>query len=213
MKYATLYNVTMDTMTHAAFQAEALRLGPEDRFGDYSREEALLAHGWMGRYVRAFLDAYLRGDAAGLAFMANKPVANAVPPHLLAVDVHRAEGEPATLATMAVRYARQGHKDLEPIYRDMGRRDPGFKPEERALISWGERFLDLKRYAEAIDIYRLATSLYPDSGRAMFYLAMTYDRQRDKAAAIAAYRRVLGFWPDMADAKLAIARLEAESRH
>ena len=213
MKYATLYNVTMDTMTHAAFQAEALRLGPDERFGDYSREEALLAHGWMGRYVRAFLDAYLRGDAAGLAFMGNKPAANAVPPHLLAVDIHRAEGEPATLATLAARYARQGHKDLETIYRDMGRRDAGFKPEERALIAWGERFLDLKRYAEAIDIYRLATSLYPDSGRAMFYLAMTYDRQRDNAAAIAAYRRVLGFWPDMADAKLAIARLEAESRH
>jgi dienelactone hydrolase len=211
MKYSDLYNVTMYTMEHAAFQSESLRLGPEERFGEYSREEALLAHGWMGRYVRAFLDAYLRNDMASLAFLRNKPVANAVPAHLLAVDVHKSEGTPPTLATIAVRYASQGHKNLETIYRDMSRRDPNFKPGERALIAWGEKFLDLKRYAEATDIYRLTTSLYPDSGRAVFYLAMTYDRNRDNAAALAAWRRVLDFWPDQPEAKQAIARLEVES--
>lgn len=209
MKYADLYNVTMATMEHAAFQSESLRLGPEARFGEYSREEALLAHGWMGRYVRAFLDAYLRGDAAALAFLRKPPAANAVPPHLLAVDVHRAEGEPPTLATLAARYARQGHQDLEKIYGDMHARDARFKPDERALVAWGERFLGLGRHAEAAEIYRLATRLYPDSGRAVFYLAMTYARQHDKAAALEAYRRVLGFWPDQPEAKQAIARLEA----
>jgi dienelactone hydrolase len=211
MKYSDLYNVTMYTMEHAAFQSESLRLGPEARFGEYAREEARLAHGWMGRYVRAFLDAYLRGDAAGLAFMTSTPAANAVPRHLLAVDVHRSEGEPATLATMAAQYARHGHKDLEKIYRDMNRRDANFKPDERALIAWGEKFLDLKRYTEATEIYGLTTSLYPDSGRAVFYLAMTYDRNHDNAAALKAYQRVLGFWPDQVEAKQAVARLEAET--
>jgi len=46
-------------------------------------------------------------------------------------------------------------------------------------------------------------ALYPDSGRAMFYLAMTYERNRDNASALKAYQRVLGFWPDMAEAKQA----------
>lgn len=209
MKYSDLYNVTMYTMEHAAFQSESLRLGPESRFGDYSREEAALAHGWMGRYVRAFLDAYLRGDAAGLAFLASKPAANAVPPHLLAVDWHRSEGEPATLATLAVQYARQGHKGLETIYRGMSGRDPGFKPDERSLISWGERFLDAQHHAEATEIYLLTTSLYPDSGRAAFYLAMTYDRNHDDALALKAYQRVLTFWPDQVEVRQAIDRLQA----
>ncbi|WP_296944121.1 hypothetical protein [uncultured Massilia sp.] len=211
MRYSDLYNVTMYTMEHAAFQGESLRLGPEERFGEYSREDALLAHGWMGRYVRAFLDAYLRGDASGLAFLANKPAANAVPAHLLAVDVHRAEGEPATLATMATHYARQGYRDLATLYRGMHERAPGFKPDERALIAWGEKFLEAGRYAEATDIYQLATSLYPDSGRAVFYLALTYDKKHDDVLALEAYRRVLGFWPDQAEARQAIARLEARS--
>ena len=208
MKYSDLYNVTMYTMEHAAFQSESLRLAPEARFGEYSRQEALLAHGWMGRYVRAFLDAYLRGDAASHAFMNNKPTANAVPAHLLAVDVHRAQGEPATLATMATQYARHHHTGLETVYRDMNRRDATFKPDERSLIAWGEKFLEMKRYGEATEIYLLATDLYPDSGRAMFYLAMTYDRNHDNASALKAYQRVLGFWPDMAEAKQAITRLQ-----
>lgn len=210
MKYSDLYNVTMYTMEHAAFQSESLRLGPEERFGDYSREEALLAHGWMGRYVRAFLDAYLRNDVSSLAFLRSKPALNSVPAHLLDVDVHKSEGAPPTLATMAMRYATQGHKNLETIYRDMSRSDPDFRPDERSLIAWGEKFLDLKRYAEATDIYRLTTSLYPDSGLPVLYLAMTYDRNRDNAAALAAYRRVLDFWPDQTEAKQAIKRLDAE---
>lgn len=150
--------------------------------------------------------------AASHAFLRNKPLANAVPAHLLAVDAHQAEGAPPTLATLAQRYASHGHKDLETIYRDMQPSEPNFRLEERALITWGEKFLDLKRYAEATDIYRLTTSLYPDSGRPVFYLAMTYDRNRDSAAALAAYRHVLDFWPEQTEAKQAIARLEAESR-
>jgi dienelactone hydrolase len=209
MKFSDLYNVTMYTMEHAAFQSESLRLGPETRFGEYSRDEALLAHGWMGRYVLAFLNAYLRNDAAALAFMNNQPAANSVPAHLLAVDIHHAEGEAPTLAAMASQFARHGHRDLAAVYRDMHQREPAFKPDERSLIAWREKFLEVERYPEALEIYLLSTSLYPESGRAMFYLAMTYDRHHDNALAIAAYQRVLGFWPDMAEAKQSIARLQA----
>lgn len=212
MTFSDLYNVTMDTMEHAAFQSEALRLGPEQRFGDYSRDEALVAHGWMGRYVLAFLDAYLRNDPAAMAFMQAKPAANGVPAHLLALDVHRAQGDPPTLATLAARFARNQHRDLPGIYRDMVRHAPAFKPEERSLISWGEKFFEADQPREAVDIYLLTTALYPDSGRAMYYLAMAYDKNHDTALSIAAYRRVLGFWPDMVDAKQNIERLQRAAR-
>ncbi|QJE02767.1 dienelactone hydrolase [Massilia forsythiae] len=211
MKYADLYNVTMYTMAHAAFQSESLRLGPEGRFGEYSRDEAALAYGWMEKYVLAFLDAHLKGDAQALQFMQAAPKANGVPAHLLAVDVHRAEGAPPTLATLAAAFAARGHAGLAAVYRDMSRRAPDFKPAERALISWGEPFLEQQRYAQAIDIFALANALYPDSWRAAFYLAMAYDRNRDNAHAIEQYERVLGYWPDMAEARQSIVRLRAQA--
>jgi tetratricopeptide (TPR) repeat protein len=209
MKYADLYNVTMYFMEHAAFESEALRLAPEQRFGEYTRQEATVAHGWMGRYVRAFLDAHLRGDAAASAFMRGTPKENGVPPRLLAVDVRRADGAPPTLTTLAGRFAGGGHRDIAGVYAAMQARDAAFKPDERSLIAWGEQFLKLDRPREAVEIFALATTLYPDSGRAVYYLATAYDKHHDTALSIAAYQRVLGFWTDLAEAKQHILRLQA----
>lgn len=211
MKYSDLYNIAMYTMEHAAFQSESLRLGPEQRFGEYSRDEAALAYGWMEKYVLAFLDAYLKSDAAALTFMNGAPKANGVPAHLLSVDVHRTEGAPPTLATLATEFARRKYTNLADVYGAMNKSSPGFKPSERALISWGEPFLEQKRYAQALEIYTLVNVLYPDSGRAAFYLAMAYDKNNDNARAIETYQRVLGYFPDMSEAVQAIARLRAQT--
>ena len=211
MKYADLYNATMYTMSHAAFQSEALRLGPDHLFREYSRDEATLAYGWMGRYVLAFLDASLKDDKVALGFINNAPKVNGVPPHLLSLDVHRSEGAPPTMATLATNFAMRKHKNLAAVYSEMNQRDTAFKPGERTLISWGELFLEQKNYLPAIEIFALANQLYPDSGRAAFYLALAYDKNEDHALAIAAYRRVLGFWPGMPDAQQGIERLQRAS--
>jgi dienelactone hydrolase len=211
MKYADLYNVTMYTMEHAAFQSESLRLGPEQRFGEYSRAEAALAYGWMEKYVLAFLNAYLKDDAKALAFLNGAPKDNGVPAHLMAVDVHRAEGPPPTLATLASEFAKRNYTDVAGIYQEMHKTAPGFKPGEHALISWGEPFLEQKRYAQAIDIFALTNALYPDSGRTAFYLALAYDRNQDSAHAIEHYQRVLTYIPDMPEAKQSISRLRAQA--
>jgi dienelactone hydrolase len=211
LKYADFYNVTMYPMEHAAFQSESLRLGPEQRFGEYTRQEAALAYGWMEQYVLAFLNAYLKGEAGASKFLNNAPKANGVPAHLLSVEVHRSQGAPPTLPTLAAAFAKQHYTHLADLYRAMTKMAPSFKPAERALISWGEPFLEQKRYAPAIEIYELVTALYPDSPRAAFYLALAYERNNDRAHAIENYQRVLSFWPDFSDAKESIIRLRAQS--
>jgi len=210
LKYADLYNVTMYTMEHAAFQSESLRLGPEQRFGEYTRDEAALAYGWMENYVLAFLNAYVKGDAGASKFLTSAPKANGVPAHLLSIDVHQAEGDPPLLTTLAAEFAKHNYTTVAEIYRAMTKNAPTFKPTERALISWGEPFLDEKRYAPAIEIYELVNALYPDSPRAAFYLALAYDKNKDSAHAIESYQRVLSFWPDMSEAKQSISRLRAQ---
>lgn len=211
MKYADLYNVSMYTMEHAAFQSESLRLGPEQRFGEYTRGEAALAYGWMERYVLVFLDAYLKRDVQALKFMNSAPKVNGVPAHLLSVDVHRAEGAPPTLATLATEFAKHNYVNLAVIYNEMNKNFPLFKPTERALISWGEPFLEKNEHSRAIQILTLTNTIYPDSPRAAFYLALAYEKNKDNVLAIENYQRVLGYWPDMSEAKQAIARLSAQA--
>lgn len=207
MKYSDLYNVTMYTMEHAAFQSESLRLGDEQLFGEYTRDEATLAYGWMEKYVLTFLNAYLKEDTLALRFMNSAPKSIGVPSHLLSIDVHRADGKPPTLTTLATEFATHNFVSVAEIYREMKKNSPTFKPSERALISWGEPFLDEKRYRQAIEIYELVNTLYPDSPRAAYYLALAYDRHKDSAHAIENYKRVLNFWPDMSEAKQSIIRL------
>jgi dienelactone hydrolase len=211
LKYADFYNVTMYPMEHAAFQSESLRLGPEQRFGEYTRQEAALGYNWMAHYVLAFLNAYLKGEAGAAKFMRNSPKANGVPAHLLSVEVHRGQGAPPTLPTLATDFAKQHYTHLADLYRAMTKPAPSFKPAERALISWGEPFLEQKRYAPAVEIYELVTALYPDSPRAAFYLALAYDKNQDKARAIETYERVLSFWPDLSEAKQSILRLRGQA--
>ena len=209
LKYSDVYNITMYTMTHAAFQSDSLRMGPEQSFEDYTRDEATQGYRWMEKYVLAFLNAYLKEEASALNFMSNPPRVNGVPNHLLSVDIHRAEGAPPTLTTLATEFARRNYTDLATIYREMNKKTLSFKPAERALISWGERFLDQRRYSQAVQIYELVNALYPESPRAAFYLAMAYDKTNDSVHAIENYQRVLSFWPDMSEAKQSIIRLRA----
>lgn len=211
LKYADFYNVTLYSMEHAAFQSESLRLGPEQYFGEYTRQEAALAYSWMEQYVLAFLNAYLKREAGASTFLTNTPKANGVPAHLLSIEVHRGQGAPPTLATLATAFAQQHYTHLAELYRAMTKTAPSFQPAERALISWGEPFLEQKRYAPAVEIYELVTALYPDSPRAAFYLALAYDKNQDTARAIETYERVLSFWPDFSDAKQSIRRLRGQS--
>jgi tetratricopeptide (TPR) repeat protein len=161
----------------------------------------------MEKYVLAFLDAYLKNDAPALNFMSNPPRVNGVPNHLLSVDIHRSEGSPPTLTTLATEFSKHKYTGLAEIYQEMKKKTPNFRPAELALISWGEPFLDQRRYSQAIQIYELVNALYPESPRAAFYLAMAYDKNNDSAHAIENYQRVLSFWPDMSEAKQSIARL------
>jgi dienelactone hydrolase len=211
MKYANVYDVTMYTMTHAAFQSDSLRMGPEERFGDYTRDEATQGYKWMEQYVLAFLDAHLKEQASVSSFMSNPPKANGVPNHLLSVDIHLSEGAPPTLMTLAAEFAKHNYTGLTNIYHDMNKKAPSFKPAEGVLISWGEPFLNQKRYSQAVQIYELVNALYPESPRAAFYLAMAYDKNNDSVHAIENYQRVLGFWPDMGEAKQSITRLSAST--
>lgn len=89
MKYSDVYIVSFLPMIHPHFAAFGMRMMPDAAFGDYTRDEVSRAHSWMARYTGQFLQAYLKGDAKGLAFLNNTPRANQAPEHMLIADTRR----------------------------------------------------------------------------------------------------------------------------
>ncbi len=201
MKYADVYIVNFQPMKHGSFSSYAMRNASDSWFGDYTRAEVSLAHSWAARYTRHFLDAYLKGDAAGLAFLDNTPAANGAPKHMLSTDVRRKkEAVAPTLEGFVGRLAVEGFDKSADVYASFTKRHPGFTLSDNELYSWGLRLNELEDFARAREIFRLGAQLYPDKVYLVEGLAEMQARTGQKAEALANYRKVLDLDPKHADA-------------
>ena len=206
MVYSDVYIGTMNPMNHGDFASDSLRFAPDLDFDEYSREEAALAHSWTMRYVHRFLDAYLKQDAAALAFLNNAPKQNGVPAHMLAMDIRRAKGAPPTMENFVGLLARDGFAQAIPAYTRLHAQDASFALDPNRLNTWGYELMRAGRGRDALEIFKLATHLYPTEGNLFDSLAESYDNTGDKAQAIANYKRARELDPGN---KNALARLKA----
>lgn len=197
IKYADFYKLTMNPMVHANFSSEYQRFAPDSGWGfaEYTREETSLAMSWMARYVAQFLNAYLKNDAAGLAFLSNAPAKNGVPAHMLAIDKRASRGLPPTLETFAAGLGQRGFNHATEVYGDMQKKDADFKLGEQALVNWGYQLLRADKVKESIEIFKLATIVDPKSANAFDSLAEAYQQANDKPLAIKNYQRSLELDP------------------
>ncbi len=192
MKYADLYKVTMYPYVHANFSVMfSQRLLPDSDYRAYDKDELSIANGWVETYVRRFLDAYLKGDAASRAFL-DTPVAKiGAPRHLLAVDVSKSAGAPPTRAAFVAELSRVGFDKALVTYQAFKSRDPDFEIPEPELNRWGYQRLAAGDTRMAVSLLKLAAELYPDSWNAFDSLGEAYAANGDKALAVAAYRQSL----------------------
>ncbi|AKJ02368.1 dienelactone hydrolase family protein [Archangium gephyra] len=201
LKYSDAYIVTMHPMVHPHFSSAFLRFTPAAAFTDYSQEEVSLAYSWMARYVLQFLNAYLKNDAAGLAFLGNTGVKNGAPPHMISVDARRSTGAPPTQETLAAELARRGFEHAHDAYQALRKRDPQFELSESRINSWGYDLLRKhKNPKAAIEIFKLNTLLHPESSNTFDSLAEAYEVNKDTELAIKAYQHVLTLEPTHANA-------------
>jgi dienelactone hydrolase len=208
LKYADFYKLTMNPMVHANFSSEYQRFALDSGWGfaEYTREETSLAMSWMARYVSQFLNAYLKNDAAGLAFLTNAPAKNGVPPHMLAIDKRPSRGLPPSIETFAATLGQRGFAHAVEVYGDMQQKDADFKLSDQILINWGYQLLRADKTRESIEIFKLATVVDPKSANAFDSLAEAYQQDNDKSLAIKNYQRSLELDPANTNA---VARLKS----
>jgi hypothetical protein len=83
-------------MAHAEFSSmfqrrESAKRFAENQVADYGREDANTNHAWVALYTLQFLDAYLKHDASGKAFLEKSPAENGVPKHFMGMTFRPAE--------------------------------------------------------------------------------------------------------------------------
>jgi pimeloyl-ACP methyl ester carboxylesterase len=201
MKYSDVYIVSMLPMKHANFSSYAMRMAPDDGFGDYTRDEVALAHSWAARYTRHFLDAYLKDDAAGLAFVNNTPAANKAPAHMMITDIHRKKDTvPPTLENFVQRLAADGFDKAIGVYDQFAAQGSAFKLDPNEIYGWGAQLARLNHPAQAREIFRLGTHLHPDLSFMVDGLAEMQAKTGQTQEAVKSYRRMLELDPNNVDA-------------
>lgn len=175
---------------------------------DFGREDGIPGYAWVSSYTLHFLDAYLKHDAAAMAWLRKTPAEDGVPKHFLSVDFREAKGIAPTLDAFRAEVGRKGFDHAAEIYAAMHKENADFKPEEGALVGWGDKLTDGSHFPEAIAILALNVSLYPDSSDAYGHLGGAYAKAGKKQQAIDNFKKALGKNPDNEEAKKRLAELE-----
>lgn len=210
MKYADVHLATMAPMMHRDFSSYALRVVPHDASGPYTREEVVAAHSWTVRYVQQFLDAYLKNSAPALAFLQRGPAANGVPRNMMTLDSRTGKGRPASFENLALELNTKGYEHAVDIYKRMQKSDPTFQVAERSMDAWGTALFRAGRKKQAMEVFRLGVSSYPQSAALFESMGDMYKDGGDRQRAITYYRRSLELDADNSNVVRALKQLEGK---
>jgi tetratricopeptide (TPR) repeat protein len=209
MKYADLYRVTLAPYVHANFSVMGQRFMADDAYGNYDKDELSAANGWLERYVRNFLDGYLKGDAAGRAFLDTPADRIGAPPHLLTTYVAKAQGVPPTRGTFAAELARQGFDRASMVYRTFRQRDSSFSLTEVEVNAWGYQLMRAGDTKSSVAILRLNAELHGDSWNAFDSLGEAYAQAGNTQMAVDSFRKSLAMNPSNTNAVTWLKQLGA----
>ena len=164
---------------------------PQQQKADYDRGDGITGYAWIARYTLKFLDAYLKHDAAAMAYLKKKPAENGVPKHFLTVNYRAAKGAPASMETFRSELGRQGFDHAVAIYAAMKKQNPDFKLDETAVNHWAYDLIGDGHLAEAVELLKVHVSIYPESSNAYDSLGEAYMKSGQKAAAVDSYKKSL----------------------
>jgi tetratricopeptide (TPR) repeat protein len=207
MVYADVYLADMQPMEHANFAASNLRVGSMG-YVDYSREEVRVATSWTARYIKEFLDAYLKQDATALAFLKAKPTANGVPAHMMSMNVRPASATPPSRTAFVAEFKRRQFKDAVAIYDEMRKKEPGFKMIAHEFNILGYEMLGKNNPQGAIELFKLGIVLEPRWGDIQDSLGEAYEAAGEPALALAAYERALVLNPNIPSSAARVKELK-----
>lgn len=213
--HGDLITIHMLGMVHTEYSSmyqrneEIWKRFPQEQIADYGREDGVRGYAWMARYTVHFLDAYLKHDAAAIAWLKNPPAKNGVPPHFLSLSFRAAQGAPATLDSFRAELGRKGFDHTAEVYAAMQKENPGFKLDEDAVNTWGYQLMSQNAWPQAIAVLRLNVQIYPDSANALDSLGEAYMKSGQRDLAIENYRKSLDKNPDNDNAKEKLKQLNA----
>ena len=144
------------------------------------------------RYLLAFFNAHVKGDASELAYLRRDPAANGAPAGLATIRELPAVRPAPTIPDFEKLIAERGIDSALVVFGTARREDPRAQLfDERRLNSLAYRLLRREKRAEALAIFRTILQVYPRSANAHDSYSEALEAAGDRAQAIEVTRRGL----------------------
>ncbi|MDR3763675.1 MAG: dienelactone hydrolase [Acidobacteriota bacterium] len=174
-------------------------------------EEIILSRAWIERYTLEFLDAHLKQDPAGLAFLKKTSEENGVPASVMRLTSRAAQGAAPTLDGFRAELGRRGFEQAPEVYTEMHAEYPAFKLEEsRLLNSWVYALIE-RAPAAALGLLKAYELACPNSREVYYLFGQAYEKAGQKPQAMDSYKRAIKIEPDFHPAQQKLMALEGNT--
>jgi len=195
MRYSTRYRYLVDApqIHHWDFAAEGMAASTVLGLRPAAAARLRKAFELTNLYALNFFNAYLKGDAAGLAFLRRDPRANGAPENMVTITEKPAvKAPPSEAEFLGILQRPNGITQAITLYREAKKVAPDVRLfQENALNNLGYEFLRSNRVKESVEVFKLNIEAFPESANVHDSLADAYEADGNKAEAIRSAEKAL----------------------
>ncbi len=186
------YRFKFHNLTHSYFSTLGILFANRDKRQDKSDSEIMESYKWASTYTLNFLNAFLENDNKALKFIENKPSDNGVRNGLITQRTKQPESATFTFRDFNDLASNQNYQSLSQLYDSTAKKHPSFKIPEGNLNTLGLQLVFNPNTSEqGVNIFLLATKLYPNSANLFDSLAEGYLFVGSKDKAIENFKKSL----------------------
>jgi len=190
--YSKAYSLKFHHLSHSYFSTLGILFQPRDPRQDKTDAEIMESYRVVAVYTLNFLNAYLKNDAKAMNFMKNMPEANGIKKGLISLKTKEPKTKPVSFQDFNDLAVQQEYLNLEKLYYSLLEKYPSFKLPEGNLNNLGLQLIFNPETAQkGINVFLLATTIYPQSSNLFDSLAEGYLHMGDKQKAMASFKKSL----------------------
>lgn len=186
------YRLKFHNLTHSYFSTLGVLFANRDKRQDKSDPEIMESYKLVSTYTLNFLNAVLKNDEKALEFIAKQPTENRIENSLITQKTKEPVEVAFTFQDFNDLASSQNYEKLFQLYKSLVQRHPSFKIPEGYLNTLGLQLVfNPNTSPQGINVFLLATKLYPNSANLYDSLAEGYLVIGNKEKAVESFEKSL----------------------
>jgi dienelactone hydrolase len=192
LQYSKAYSLKFHHLTHSYFSTLGILFQTRDKRQDKTDKEIMESYRLISVYTLNFLNAYLKNDTKALSFLENNPEVNGINKGLISRRTKEPNSKPFSFQDFNELAAVQEYANLQNLYTSLLLKHPSLKLPEGNLNNLGLQLVfNPATEKSGINVFLLATTIYPESSNLFDSLAEGYLHIGNKKNAVENFKKSL----------------------